>query len=219
MDLQQVRSSLAALPQVEDVQVQRQLPDIVSIEVQERRPIAWLEYPEAGIVPHTSDGGWMVDASGNLFPCESLVEEHMSLPIIASNDLPALVGKAKAGEGEIASAIQLIVLNSERLYHDQIEIERIDCARDYSMIVQYRNDASVVFASEGIDKQLDEFAAVLAYAEEKSLQIATLNLMVKENKPITFYDTPTGWNEDAIVGGEKPRARAADVRGILGSLY
>jgi|GEM_PF-809104 len=195
LDLSLVRAKLAALPQVAEVRVEKQLPDIISIRVRERLPIAWLECPEAGARPHTPDGGWLIDARGNAFPCEGLADEHMELPIIVIDDLPPLIGRVKIESGRLVHALRLVELNHDRFYDEQLEILRIDCARDYSMIVHYRNDASVVFGSTDLPGQFHDFAAILSYAKGEGLQIASLNLMIGENKPVTFYTSPTGWEE------------------------
>lgn len=199
LDLDLVRSRIKVIPQVAHVEVERQLPDIVTIRVQERVPLAWLECPVAGARPHTPDDGWFVDAKGKIFPCAGLEDEYMDLPIIVVDDMPPLIGRMEVDSGQIMDAIEVITLNEERLFHEQLEIHRIDCARDYLMIVTFRNDASVVFGTRDLHGQFDDFAAILAFVKAEDLQIATLNLMVGENKPITFYQAPTSWEEMPIL--------------------
>lgn len=199
IDLDLVRARIKAMPQVDDVRVERQLPDIVSIQVWEREPVAWLECPPAGAIPHSPDEGWFIDAHGRIFPCGGLADEHLDLPIIVADDLPPLIGKVEVNSGHIMDAVRLIDLNGKRLFDEQLEIDRIECARDYSLIVTYRNDAAVVFETRDLEGQFDDFAAILAFVKAEGLQIATLNLMVAENKPITYYHGPTSWEEVPIL--------------------
>lgn len=216
LDLEEVKERLDALPQIADVRIERQLPNIVSIKVRERRPVAWLECPTAGAIPHVDDHGWLVDVEGNAFPCKGLADEHMDLPIITIDDLPPLVGKVNLSEELIGNAIELIIASNERLYDEQLEILRVDCARSYSLIVHYRNDASVVFSTSRIPRQLDDFAAILAYAKTQGLQIASLNLAVEINKPVKFYNAPPDWKgSDALLIPSDAAAAARAAAAVL----
>ncbi len=199
LDLESVRSAIMVLPQVEDVRVERRLPDIVSIEVWERVPIAWLECPAVGAIAYSPDQGWFIDATGRVFPCGELADTHLDLPVIVVDDMQPLVGKVRVKSGCVWDAVRLIELNEERLFDEQLEINHVECASDYSLTVFYRNDASVVFGTRDLEGQFDDFAAILAFMKDKGLQIATLNLMVAENKPITFYQGPTNWEEVPVL--------------------
>ena len=81
LDLDDIQSRVAALPWVKTVQIQRQLPDKVVINLEERRPTGrWQRNGRLTLIDE--DGVTIRKLSGDLF-------QH--LPIIIGNDAPAKV--------------------------------------------------------------------------------------------------------------------------------
>ena len=71
VNLSRAKARVGAIPQVEKVQVTRQLPNTISIQINERKPIAWVA-PEHGAATREevtkSPASYLVDARGILWP-------------------------------------------------------------------------------------------------------------------------------------------------------
>ncbi len=188
IDIEALRARLERLPQVREVEVTRQLPDRLSIKISERFPVAWISCPAMGIRAKTSQRGFMLDAEGYVIPCESLLKKYLSLPTIQARRLPQVKLGARLESEGVGAALRLIERSNELLFDDQIEIVEVDIRNDYSMSAYYNTDAEVTFGLEDIEDQLNDLKLILKHANAKNLQVATLNLMVRKNIPITYFN-------------------------------
>lgn len=81
VNLAQVRDRLQQLPQIDEVQVERKMPNEIDITITERKPIAWITSEQAVADPFASEAAFLVDARGilmkekncsrNISPCPS----------------------------------------------------------------------------------------------------------------------------------------------------
>src|SRR5207244_9941129 len=80
--LARVRDRLQQQPQVDDVQVERKMPNEIDIRITERKPIAWITSETSVSDPFASDAAFLVDARGILMKEKKLLTEYLALPLI-----------------------------------------------------------------------------------------------------------------------------------------
>ncbi len=188
--LPKARQALLDLPQVDDAQIQRALPDTLRITIRERHPVAWLasNRTEALELDHTR--ALMVDATGVVLTSRAILPEYLRLPIIAGIPTDNLrVGK-KIPSGEVVTAIGLIKKTSDQLT-GRFDISWIDLSNGYSMEVHDREQTTARMAFEDIDGQLQRFRMLLDYCDANQKKIETVNLLVQRNVPVTFVRLDT----------------------------
>src|SRR5437667_12883183 len=64
VNLERVRDCLQQLPQVDEVQVERKMPNEIDVRVVERKPVAWITTQKEISDPFASDAAFLVDARG-----------------------------------------------------------------------------------------------------------------------------------------------------------
>ena len=69
VDLAKVEAALRAIPQIENVRIERSLPDQIDISISARRPVAWVAAEGEKGDPSASEKSLLVDAGG--FPLAS----------------------------------------------------------------------------------------------------------------------------------------------------
>src|SRR4051812_40757154 len=183
LDEKKVRAQLLALPQVDRVDVNRSIPHRVDIEVFERRPIAWLT-EDAGVDPTASDRAFLIDRRGWVMKPRKN-QDYMPLPIISGVEVGNLVLGKKANTLQINSALELLRQNTG---NNAWQIKSIDVKKKYCLVVTDRNHAEITFGLDEIDKQLIKLNRLLEYLEPQKREIQTVNLLVKYNTPVTFFD-------------------------------
>src|SRR5690606_4044045 len=121
-DISAARDALAELPQVEHVEVRRVLPQKITVEVNERRPVAWLA-PKDAIDPSTTESSFLVDEKGILFKPKRLLPEYLRLPVIVGVPTENFLSGENIRMPEVQSALELIRLTG---YSSRFQVQSID---------------------------------------------------------------------------------------------
>lgn len=184
LDLDKVRGALEALPQVEHVDLDRGLPNKLSIDISERQPIAWLtDKPE--IDPTAADKAFLVDSRGYIMTSRKRRLDFIHLPMISGVVLEDFGAGQKANTLEIQAALELIRLNADSI---RWQIRSVDVSKGYCLVVTDKAHSRVTFGLDEIDRQLTRFYRVLDHVESIHREIQTVNLLVERNTPVTFVD-------------------------------
>jgi cell division protein FtsQ len=185
IELPKVQEKLATLPQVEESRVERILPNKLIISIQERRPVAWVGWPDATTGSFNFENAYLVDRRGMLLKTKSLVTEYIGLPlIIGVNTLNCQEGQPLEAE-EVKAAIDLIRASSGIL-QARFQIQSVDVSKKYCLVVTDKQRASVTFSPDNIEWQLRRLETVLNYCDQNSRELQTVNLMTRRNVPVTF---------------------------------
>ena len=189
VDLARAQALVAAIPQVEKVSVSRQLPNRVAIQINERKPVAWIA-PAHGTPSRdevvASKFSWLVDANGILLRPKTLGPQDRYLPIIRSYDEgPFSEGQEATGE-EMKAALDLLRAQQESSNTARFQIEAIDLARHFGLTVTDRNGLQVLFGLDEMDRQLKRLDVYLQAIDQRAQRPETINLLVEHNVPVTF---------------------------------
>jgi cell division septal protein FtsQ len=190
VSLPAARQALLDLPQVEDAQIQRVLPDTLKISIRERHPIAWLVETRAEVDSLDHTHALMIDASGVVIKSRSILPEYLRLPLITGVPTDSLhIGK-KVPSDDVLTAILLLQKTSDILA-GRFDIAWIDLSNGYSMEVHDRENTSARFAFDDLDGQLQRLRLLLDYCDTNQKKMDTVNLLVQRNVPVTFVELDT----------------------------
>jgi len=186
LDLKNIRSRIEKLPVVEEAIVSREMPDKLNVVIKERVPVAWVSCPPLGVRPGDMERGFLIDASGIIFRCLDLTNEVAQLPVIETFSMPEPVeGKELEVEG-FASALQLLAAAEKSVSTVSDQIQMIRLRNEWSIHCHYRSGLQVVFDIYDIERGLQDLAAILDQMEKAGATLATVNVVARENIPVTF---------------------------------
>jgi len=208
VNLATVHERLQDLPQVDEVEVVRKLPSEIDIRIVERKPIAWITTEKQIADPFASDAAFLVDARGVLMKEKKLLPEYLGLPLIlgASESLEA--GRIVASP-EAKAALELLRLSTRSFMQTRFQVREIDVSKGYCLIVTDKNHSKVTFGFDNLELELQRLEQFLVYSDDAHREIATVNLLVQRNIPVTFQKSSTEVINDTIQPQESPRVMKA----------
>jgi cell division protein FtsQ len=204
VNLAQVRDRLEDLPQVDDVQVVRKLPAEVDIRILERKPIAWISREKEISDPFASDAAFLVDARGVLMKEKELLPEYLGLPLISGCTSEALEPGKTVESVEANAALELLRLSAGSFMQTRFQIRQIDASKGYCLLVTDKNHTQVSFGFDQLDRQLKRLEQFLVYCDDSKQELATVNLLVQRNIPVTFSKPAPDVINDTIDPTEQP---------------
>jgi cell division protein FtsQ len=209
VNLARVHDQLQQLPQVDDVQVLRKLPGEIDIKISERKPIAWIT-PEKQIAdPFASDVAFLVDARGVLMKEKKLLPEYLGLPLISGCTSESLEAGKVVESSETKSALELLRLSTRSFMQTRFQIREIDVSKGYCLLVTDKNRTKVTFGFDNLDTQLQRLEQFLVYSDDSKQELATVNLLVQRNIPVTFMKPAAQVINETINPQEEPRVMKA----------
>lgn len=205
VNLGRVHDRLEELPQVDEVQVVRKLPGEIDVQVIERKPIAWITGEKQITDPFASDGAFLVDARGVLMKEKKLLPEYLGLPLILGcSSEPLETGKI-VESFEAKAALELLRMSTLSFMQTRFQIREIDVSKGYCLVVTDKNHTRVTFGFDNLDTQLQRLEQFLVYSDDSKQELATVNLLVQRNIPVTFAKTPATVINDTIEPAATPR--------------
>ena len=204
VNLAQVHDRLQELPQVDEVQVVRKLPAEVDIKILERKPIAWITQEKDIADPFTSDAAFLVDARGVLMKEKKLLPEYLGLPLISGCTSEALEAGKTVESIEGTAALELLRQSSGSYMQTRFQIRQIDVSKGYCLLVTDKNHSKVSFGFDQLDGQLKRLEQLLVYCDDSKQELATVNLLVQRNIPVTFAKPASAVINDTIDPDEQP---------------
>jgi len=209
VNLARVHDLIQQLPQTDEVQVVRKLPSEIDVRVVERKPIAWITSENDISDPFASDSAFLVDARGVLMKEKKLLPEYLGLPVILGCSSESLeVGKVVESQ-EAKTALELLRLSSRSFLQMRFQIREIDVSESYRLLVTDKNHSRVTFGYNDLETQLRRLEQFLVYCDDSKQELATLNLLVQRNIPVTFAPRPVAVINDTIEPAVEPRIMKA----------
>lgn len=184
VDLAQARSAIEKMPQVESAVVQRLLPNRMAVTVTERRPIAWVA-AKGDEDPSSSERSFLIDARGIVLRSRVVLPEYYHLPIISGFETENLVPGKRVPAWEMQAALELVRLNTD---NTRFQARNIDLSKGYCLVVTDQRRAKITFGFDGIEEQLARLTRYLDRAAADRKELQTVNLAVRINTPVTFFD-------------------------------
>jgi cell division protein FtsQ len=206
VNLAHVHDALQQLPQVDEVQIARNMPNTIDIQIVERKPVAWITSGKEFGDPFANDGAFLVDARGVLMREKKLLPEYLGLPVIAGCANESLEPGKVVESFEAKAALELLRLSTRSFMQTRFQIREIDVSKGYCLVVTDKNHTRVTFGFDNLDAQLQRLEQFLVWADDDKREIETLNLLVQRNIPVTFAKTAAEIiNETISIDGAEPK--------------
>lgn len=206
VNLGKARTEIEKMPQVENVEVARTLPNRLTVTVTERRPIAWV-VSRADEDPTVSEKAFLIDARGMLMKTKAKLEEYLHFPVISGVRTENLMAGERVTTTEMQAALELIRQTSDST---RFQARHVDLSKGYCLVVTAHSHAKIVFGLDRIDAQLTRLHRYLARAATDQKEIQTVNLIVERNTPVTFVEPPPAEGEVMEVAKPvDPKAKAS----------
>jgi len=205
VNLGRVHDRLQQLPQVDEVQVERKLPAEIDIHVVERKPVAWITDEKQMADPFASDAAFLVDGRGVLMKEKKLLPEYLGLPLISGCASESLEAGKVVESFEAKAALELLRVRTRSFMQTRFQIREIDVSNGYCLLVTDKNHARVTFGFDNLDAQLQRLEQFLIYSDDSKRDLATVNLRVQRNIPVTFAKSPASIINDTIEPDAEPR--------------
>jgi cell division protein FtsQ len=183
INLSAARKGLIALPQVERADIERILPNKISIDIAERKPVAWVTGKDDDN-PSADPGAFLIDREGILLRVKNQVPEYYHLPVICGLDVENYEEGGTVDLPEVRSALDLIRLTGDN--PARYQVRSIDVSKGYCLVVTDERHAKVTFPLDNLAAQLDRLALLYANVDGSRREIQTVNLLVQRNVPVTF---------------------------------
>jgi cell division septal protein FtsQ len=187
INISSVEDLLRALPQVEEVNVQRLLPDKLVIVVQERRPIAWIASADPNKTSFNFEGVYLVDRRGIVLKPKGSAPEYTTLPIIIGVDLSSVTVGQPIDKDAVKAALDLI-RDCPEVLQSRFQIATIDVSREYCLAVTDKQRINVTFGPDDLTNQLQRLSMLLTYCERNNKVLESANLMAERNIPVVFNE-------------------------------
>lgn len=191
VNLAAAQEKIAALPQVEHAELQRILPNKITINVGERKPVAWLT-AKPGDDPSTAPDAFLVDRRGVLMKIKSPLPEYHHLPVITGMPTENFDVGQTVHAPELKSALDLIRLTAESPLQTRFQARSIDLSKGYCMVVTNQSRAQITFGLDRVESQLERLAIFLDRIEQNRRELRTINLMVQRNVPVVYAPLDEG---------------------------
>jgi cell division septal protein FtsQ len=205
LNLARVHDELQQLPQVDEVQVIRKMPNEIDISIVERKPIAWITAEKELSDPFSSDGAFLVDARGVLMKQKKLLPEYLGLPLITGCASESLEPGKTVASFEAKSALELLRLSTRSFMQTRFQIREIDLSKGYCLIVSDKTHARVTFGFDNLEAQLQRLEQFLVWCDDSKRELETVNLLVQRNVPVTFAKPAAEVINETIDPDETPR--------------
>lgn len=209
VNLGRVHDRLQELPQVDEVEVVRKLPSEIDVRIVERKPIGWITSEKQIADPFASDAAFLIDARGVLMKEKKLLPEYLGLPLIVGCASESLEAGKTVESPEAKAALELLRLSTRSFMQTRFQIREIDLSKGYCLVVTDKNHSKVTFGFDNLDLQLQRLEQFLVYSDDAHREIATVNLLVQRNIPVTFQKSANEVINDTINPEESPRVMKA----------
>lgn len=188
VDLRDVMQRIEKLPQVHSARIERDFDGKLIIEVEQRQPVAWLESRKLKLAPRQTANSFLIDRFGVPVPCDVLLKEHLTLPVIRDEGLDTVSQGVAIRSVQMAAALKMVAELGRRVTEgkDGDRLVSVEVKSPFAMTACFSDGAEVIFGVDGIREQLARYARIRGEEKARGWQIATLNLLVEDNIPVTF---------------------------------
>lgn len=212
INLREVRERIEEMPEVRSGSVHRDYAGKVTIKVEQRRPVAWIECTKARLRPNEGESSLLVDKDGVVVPFNEGIEKSAELPVIAFAGTERPVPGQKIESAPFVTALRLVAEMKRRSTGPKQQIRRVEIENAYALTATFTDDAQVLFGVDGLDAQLVRYFRIRGESKERGWQIATLNLLAEDNIPVTFKNVAALADESSSSGVRRASTRSSSSR-------
>ncbi|MEI7865193.1 MAG: FtsQ-type POTRA domain-containing protein [Chthoniobacterales bacterium] len=189
LNLDSAQRALASIPEIKSARVERILPDTVAIEIEARRPVAWVAPHDTGEDPSAMATACLVDKDGVMMKPDKLNPAHVRLPVIYGVPTEQWRPGDQIDLPELRAALELFLRAADK-NSPEIALRAADVSKGWCIVAWSDAKTRYTFGTKDMPGQLDRLQRILGYVQQTSRKIATANLMPERNTPVTFQGDP-----------------------------
>jgi cell division septal protein FtsQ len=190
LNLESAQGALTSIAEVKAARVERLLPDTVTIQIEARRPVAWVAPEDTGADPASIEAARLVDAQGVLMRPQGYEATLARLPVIYGVPTQQWHHGDTIGLPALQAAIELFSRAAERT-NPPVVLRAADITKEWCILAWSDPQTRFTFGLEEIPAQLDRLQLIMLHVGQTSRRLATVNLIPERNTPVTFQgDAP-----------------------------
>lgn len=215
IDVAGMYETLAAQPAIVDARIERHWPDTLVIRLTTREPRAWISSSQSAT---RKPGALLIDANSVPYPCPDLQFE-------AAAQLPAIHLREDAGHPIVPGQplrhphLRPCMRLLERTQTDTPDllarIDTLERLNAWSIRATTRCGVDATFGLREHPRQLTRLRAALNHLDQKNESLATINLIPRDNVPITLKTTTRTPTPDPPENPEPTQETEAPPRAII----
>lgn len=151
VDVRRVRDDLAAVPLVKAVQVNRTLPDALSVRVVERTPLARIVMPGVGLQLAVDREGWVLGPGS----------ASAVLPILTGFATPGLRPGIRLTGDEIRDALELLDLCDRTRLFQYVPIREVHREDSESLLLRLARGEEVLLPREKLERRVKDLSGIV----------------------------------------------------------
>ena len=140
---------------------------------------------------------------------KKLLPEYLGLPLILGCVSESLEAGKTVESPEAKAGLELLRLSTRSFMQTRFQIREIDVSKGYCLVVTDKNHSRVTFGFDNLDTQLQRLEQFLIYSDDAHRELATVNLLVQRNIPVTFQKPATEVINETIRPEESPKIMKA----------
>ena len=189
IDTDELEASIEALPEIKTARVSRRLPGVLKIEVEERRPVAWVACRSLKIKEWDRKSGLLVDEDGVAFRCDSaeLWKVGEKLPVVMAQSAESRqIEEEHTIEHEgLNFALELVKRANEKF--EGVERPAWVVVKDEIMLeMKTLNGTLAMFSYYDQERQINNLEKLVSHAELQGKSLAKVNLIPRRFVPIHY---------------------------------
>jgi hypothetical protein len=191
VDVEALTATLNALPQVASAHAERHLPDRLVVRVTAREARARIVCEEAGFPAEISQDTLLVDVDGHAYLCRTgalnIAAQLPAVHLRATEDVPVRPG-IRLHHPDLQHAFNLLDAACNEDPAALQWIESIERTKEWALTLRTRGGTSATFGTGDHARQFSNLRSALDHASEQGYRISTINLIPRENIPITILE-------------------------------
>jgi POTRA domain, FtsQ-type len=201
LNLRQLKGKLESIPEIENVQLEKDTKGMVKIVVKQRKPVAWVECVSQGLVPGSLKRSLLVDQSGVLFHYVNNQQGLEELPTISVKKLSTTEVGTHVMDAEMKCALRMIEFMGIVMAEEMNPLKRIEVVNSYALMATFADHMQVVVSQHHLEGELVKFQRIMLEASRLKWYISKINLIPNVNVPIVFAkkSVPLHQSENELV--------------------
>jgi cell division septal protein FtsQ len=194
LDLTKVERDLKLLPVVQSVSIDRVLPRTLRIRVVEREPVAEIRVPRPRPGGGIEMASYLLDTGGLVLAPLQPSQRSPTAPPQPELPVISVANPNEVRSGRLLQAPQLDALLDLLAAFERspmsglVELKKVDLALPDVLTVTTGQGSAVIFGLTDLEHQLRRWRAVYDEAQRIGKIIATLDLAVSNNVPVTWLE-------------------------------
>lgn len=189
LNIEKLEEKLKKRSDVVNAFINRELPAMLVIELEERVPVAWLECPQDNLFAGNKQTGLFVDASGHVFSYDpELHKRYESCPVLRVP--PPGEGHYTSGRTfqDVSPRQGIGFLRTSKAFVQEglPLVASINFVNDWSFVAHFTDGMEITFGLFNHERQLHDLALVVKHANATNRSVKSANMMPARNMPVVF---------------------------------